>query len=283
MTLRWELNCSDADGERRQALVGSATVEVEATDMELIAAAEDSTSPGTIRMRCVPYGEPGPHWRGSVKFKAGCFKESLESLGKKETKAYIADDAHELNPTKLLANSLSNATRGTVTYTDKRDGLWADVVLPNTSAGRDVAELVGIGTIDSCSIGVLIEEYVSVRTQDDEEMEEMTITNAVNRETSLVARPRFEGAKVRKLRSDDDDDDNGEVTTSLYDAFSNKVDEAIALITALVASQHPSNHIQLVPDTAEDTLEATEIPDNVLPLPIRLARKHLNKGEDNDN
>ena len=273
MTLRWELNCSDADGERRQALVGSATVEVEATDMELITAAEDSTSPGTIRMRCVPYGEPGPHWRGSVKFKAGCFKESLESLGKKETKAYIAADAHELNPTKLLANSLSNATRGTVTYTDKRDGLWADVVLPNTNAGRDVAELVDIGTIDSCSIGVLIEEYVSVRTQDDEEMEEMTITNAVNRETSLVARPRFEGAKVKKLRSGEDTEDAEEV--SEYGKFCSKLDEAIALITELVASQGSL--------PAEDTLEATEIPDNVLPLPIRLARKHLNKGEDNDN
>ena len=278
MTLRWELNCSDADGERREALVGAATVEVEATDMELIAAAEDSTSPGTIRMRCVPYGEPGPHWRGSVKFKAGCFTDSLESIAKKETKAYIAADAHELNPTDLLANSLASgkATRGIVTYTDKRDGLWADVVLPNTNAGRDVAELVEIGTIDSCSIGVLIEEYVSVRTSEDEEMEEMTITNAVNRETSLVARPRFEGAKVKKLRSGEDAEEDD---TSEYAKFSSKVDEAIALIAELVASQQPSNHVQLVTDPAEDTMVSSEeTPDNVLPLAIKLARKQRQQG-----
>ena len=185
---------------------------------------------------------------------------------KKETKAYIAADAHKLNPTDLLANTMATgkATRGIVTYNDKKDGLWADVVLPNTNAGRDVAELVEIGTIDSCSIGVLIEEYVSVRTQDDEEMEEMTITTAVNRETSLVARPRFEGAKVKKLRSDEDDD--GEITASLYEAFSAKVDDAISLITALVASQQPQ--------PAEDTMEASDIPDNVLPLSMRLQRKH---------
>ena len=268
MTLRWELNCSDADGERRQALVGEATVEVEATEMELVAAEEGSTSPGTIRMRCVPYGEPGPHWRGTVQFKAGCFTASLKSIGKKETKAYIAADAHRLNPTDLLANSRSDAPRGTVTYTDKKDGLWADVILPNTNAGRDVAELVEIGTIDSCSIGVLIEEYVSVRTEKDEDMEEMTITAAVNRETSLVARPRFEGAEVKKLRASED---SGEDESGNAKSVAAKLDEALALITKLVESQQPAPQ--------EDTLEANEeVPDNVLPLPIRLARKHLQQG-----
>ena len=112
------------------------------------------------------------------------------------------------------------------------------MVLPNTNAGRDVAELVDIGTIDSCSIGVLIEKYESERAADSEEEDEiMTITQAVNRETSLVARPRFESAEVKKLRSDDDD--IGEVTASLFDAFSNKVDEAVKLIAALVAAQQP--------------------------------------------
>ena len=149
-------------------------------------------------------------------------------------------------------------------------------MLPNTTAGRDVAELVEIGTIDSCSIGVLIEEYVSVRTEKDEEMEEMTITNAVNRETSLVARPRFEGAKVKKLRSDEDDaeviDINAyaKITASVIAEHVVRVDEALAQITELVMSQG-------IPP-AEDTIEASEIPDNVLPLPIRLARKHLQQG-----
>ena len=146
--------------------------------------------------------------------------------------------------------------------------------------GRDVAELVEIGTIDSCSIGVLIEEYVSVRTSDDDEMEEMTITAAVNRETSLVARPRFEGAKVKKMRSNEDDaeviDINAyaKATASAIAAHASRVDEALAQITAIVAAQQ--NPPQAQP---EDIIEGNaQVPDNVLPLPIRLARKHLQQG-----
>ena len=60
-------------------------------------------------MKCVPYGEPGPHWRGFVQFAPGSFTDSLASIVGKDTKAYIAADAHRLNPTDLLANSLSNA------------------------------------------------------------------------------------------------------------------------------------------------------------------------------
>ena len=37
---RWELNCSSEDGEQRPGLIGAATVEVEATAMELVAAEE---------------------------------------------------------------------------------------------------------------------------------------------------------------------------------------------------------------------------------------------------
>ena len=96
----------------------------------------------------------------------------------------------------------------------------------------------------------------------------------------LVARPRFEGAKVKKMRSNEDDaeviDINAyaKATASAIAAHASRVDEALAQITAIVAAQQ--NPPQAQP---EDIIEGNaQVPDNVLPLPIRLARKHLQQG-----
>ena len=215
----------------------------------------------------MPYGEQGPHWSGTVEFEKGCFEESLKEIEAKEAKAYIAADAHMLDPLNLLANSLSEAVRGTVKYEDKDDGLYATVVLPNTSAGRDVAELVENDVIDSCSIGVFIHEYKSAEDPEDESIENMTITKATNRETSLVARPRFEGATVEKS----DNEENGADDKPAKNSTDVKLDRMLALLEELSATR-------TVEEPEPGLQGGTE-----LPLHLRLVRQHPNIGANHDN
>ena len=121
-----------------------------------------------------------------------------------------------------------------------------------------------MGTIDSCSIGVLIEEYKAEPNSEDPRKETMTITSAINREASLVARGRFDGAKVKRL--DATADEVGEATG--VEARLERIDATLAEITAFMISSEKGEEA--------DSVGGVET-DNVLPLATRLARKHQTK------
>lgn len=192
-----------AAAEKNTPLTGRQEVFLSTTGAKLQSAEEESTSPGVVRMKCVPYNDPGPHWRGTVEFAKGCFTESLERLENKEDKAYIFADGHMGRPDQILANSKADKVRAKVKFDDQDDGLYADVILPNTNAGRDIAELVGQGAVDACSVGVYIEAYSSKKPDPDSYEEDMTITQAQLEETSFVAFPRFEDTPVEMISEDE--------------------------------------------------------------------------------
>lgn len=192
MKTKWCFDNSDKTKDLHQG-AQTITCDMAVTDFR---AAEEGAGAGTVEMRCVPYDTEGPHWRGTVQFAKGAFTDSLKALAAKEEVAFIQADGHWSDTLGQVASSKSEANRGTVTFDDRDDGLYAEVVLADTTAGRDIYELVSSEVIDSCSVGVFINRYESA-LDEETDGENMTITEATLDETSFVTRPRFEKAKVK--------------------------------------------------------------------------------------
>ena len=187
----------DAVPEEEDGILGTQHLVCEAAVKDFKAAEDEDMSAGTVIMRCVPYGEEGQHWRGTVQFQQGCFEDSLSDLRSGEERAYIQANGHWSDTLEIVANSASQSDRGTVEFTDESDGLYAEVVLANTTAGRDIYELVSSEVITKCSVGVYIERYEAEKPDPDSYEENVTITKAILDETSFVPRPRFEKAEVK--------------------------------------------------------------------------------------
>ena len=248
-------------GEKDKGLCGSDRIFVSDAETSF-EAAEDDKSPGTMLLKCVPYNDPGPSYWGTVQFGKGCFEASLAAIEAKEEKAYIFADSHMGRPESILANSKNKGVRANVTFDDRDDGLYARVVLPDTSAGRDVAELVEQGAIDSCSVGVLIQEYTSRSRDDDSYDEDMTITAAVLEETSLVAFPRFENTEVEMTSEKEavvSDETKARFEAIVREAVSETVSEVLAEAIGEVIDATASEESEVDVEVREDAAEIINI------------------------
>ena len=127
----------------------------------------------------------------------GCFKESLKDLAAKDEIMFVQSNGHFSNTLEMVAASDSESDRGTVKFRDEDDGLYAEVELANTTAGRDIYELVSSEVIKKVSSGVYIEEYSAKKKDPDKYEEDVTITKAILDETSFVPRPRFHEAEAK--------------------------------------------------------------------------------------
>ena len=183
---------------------------------------EGAASAGRVLLKCVPYGVEGPHWRGTVQFKKGCFKDSLKALKAQEELMFIQSNGHYSRTLEMVASSGSTANRGTVKFEDKDDGLYAEVELANTTAGRDIYELVAAEVINKVSVGVYIEEYSAKKKDPDKYEEDVTITKAILDETSFVPRPRFDEAEAKIANNDQDGKHAGYEDDNMGDKLDDK-------------------------------------------------------------
>jgi HK97 family phage prohead protease len=111
------------------------------------------------------------------RIQRGAFKRSLQSR----------------NDIKLLWNhdtgSILGSTRaGTLTLTEDDRGLRATAKFPNTTLGRDTAELIRTGNVDSMSFGFSVPEGGDKWSQDGSER---TLVSVRIHEVSLVAFPAY--------------------------------------------------------------------------------------------
>ena len=236
---------------------------------------EGSASAGRVLMRCVPYNTEGPHWRGTVQFQKGCFTESLKKLKAKEEVMFVQANGHYSRTLEMVASSGSKADRGTVKFEDKDDGLYAEVELANTTAGRDIYELVAAEVVNKVSVGVYIEEYSAKKKDPDKYEEDVTITKAILDETSFVPRPRFDEAEAKIASNDQDgkhagyEDDNmgdklddkvhhGTIRMEMNaEKFMSKLDEVLAAVKSL--EQATSDEEQPEADPARGLALVAEI------------------------
>ena len=204
-------------------------------DADCSDASEEAGGPGVIVMRCVPYDVKAPAPWGQVQFAQGCFADSLEAISNKEQVAFIQGDGHRSDTLAIVASTDADGPRGTVSYEDREDGLYAEVVLADTTAGRDIYELVSTGTLRKCSVGVYIDEFKSSRPDKSSGKELRSITAAIWDETSFVPRPRFSEAEA-KVKSDAAPDVNVNVDMSAFMASQTEIKD---LLTELVQQSKP--------------------------------------------
>ena len=205
---------------------------------------EGAASAGKVLMRCVPYGVEGPHWRGTVQFKKGCFKDSLKALKAREEVMFVQANGHFSRTLEMVASSGSKADRGTVRFEDRDDGLYAEVELANTTAGKDIYELVAAEVVNKVSVGVFIEEYSAKKKDPDKYEEDVTITKAILDETSFVPRPRFDEAEAKIASNDQDgkhagyEDDN--MGDKLDDKNHHSDDRVVEVLYEILAAVKPA-------------------------------------------
>ena len=85
-------------------------------------------------------------------YSSGCFDKSLKSINNGTEVSFILGDQHRGDPLSTLAVTKPQWEPGALRYTSQREGLWAEVYLPNTTAGRDMATLVDLDVIAKCSV-----------------------------------------------------------------------------------------------------------------------------------
>ena len=255
MTTWYFIASEDDVAEDEDGILGTQHLVCEAAVKDFKAAEDEDMSAGTVIMRCVPYGEEGQHWRGTVQFQAGCFEDSLKDLESGEERAYIQANGHWSDTLEIVANSASQSDRGTVEFTDEKDGLYAEVRLANTSAGRDIYELVSSEVITKCSVGVYIERYTAEKPDPDSYEENVTITKAILDETSFVPRPRFEKAEVKVKQGGGHKKKNSASArpaghTIKLDVDTTGLDEALVKMKELIALE--KEHKDLTHEEAEE-------------------------------
>lgn len=115
---------------------------------------------GTIRMFAMPFGKPSDHpimatWR--AQFQPQAFEEWWGDLEAGEATCRVYADAHKGNPMEVLASSDVKEGAGSMslkrdTYKGQ-DGIVAEFIPADTTAGRDISNLISSGVINACSIG----------------------------------------------------------------------------------------------------------------------------------
>jgi hypothetical protein len=156
---------------------------------------------------------------------------------------------------------LGSTRAGTLTLSEDSHGLKVDGLLPNTSRGRDVAELLRRGDIDSMSFGFSVPQGGDSWSTDGAER---TLNSVRLHEVSLVAFPAYSSTagtvSVRGLdkvaqRSGIDADALADAMIKLEQGDDLTADEG-RLITQAVDSLVPAvEEVQAEPDTSEAMLE----------------------------
>ncbi|MDC8450812.1 MAG: HK97 family phage prohead protease [Nitrospira sp.] len=113
----------------------------------------------------------------------GAFRDSLRT---REVRALYAHDDHAL---------LGRTRNGTLELREDAKGLRFSLRLPNTTLGRDIAALVGDGTLSQMSFGFSVAKDGDAWTRERGQM--VRVLKKVNlSELSIVATPAYEETSV---------------------------------------------------------------------------------------
>lgn len=135
-----------------------------------------------------------PIWNFNEKMRTGAFKESLddESIIKK---SYFNHD-----PNIVLGNTENDS----VTFTDKKQGIWLDTIPPATQAANDVVVLVRDGYVNHASFAFTVTEEKWSGTLDNPIREIIKgvfheggpVSDAAYPQTSVNVRAMYQGLGI---------------------------------------------------------------------------------------
>ena len=184
---------------------------------------EENGNPKTMTLLCVPYNTPGPYWGGALEYKSGCFSEWLAS----DKNATIRASAHDNNPFYNLGSRSVGDAEGGATFWEDSRGLWAKVNLfQDDEVSKNAYKRVKAGTISTCSVGTIENEYV-IAGEGDGRITSITRCDAI--ETSLVSAGTERFAETEVTVSDvatgDEDNTISDMTEKEVFPFNMTIDE----------------------------------------------------------
>lgn len=177
--------------------IGGRTVEyrtVEVGPLELRVADED-TDGMSFRGYAAVFNSPSEPLPFTETIAPGAFRRSLNSG--REVRAFVNHDMGQ-----VLATTKNDSLR----LSEDDRGLLVEAQLPNTTAGRDLAELVRTGTVHSMSFGFSVPRGGDTWSEDrtSRELREV-ILHEVSVVTGFPAYPDTEGATVRTAETPADE------------------------------------------------------------------------------
>jgi HK97 family phage prohead protease len=212
-------------------------VRVNTTQFEVRAEGDGMTFTGYASV----FNSPSEDLGGFIEYVApGAFKRSLQS--RNEVKLLWNHDAGE---------PLASLRGGTMQLVEDEIGLKVTAQLPNTTRGRDVAELLRTKVIDSMSFGFNV-----IRDNWSRDGQTRTLESVRLFETSIVSFPAYSSttATVRSTPPTINADDLAEALLKLESG--EELDEASAeLITGVVNKLKSNPEVEEVIDNGLDLLD----------------------------
>ena len=212
-------------------------VRVNSTKFEVRAEGDGMTFTGYASV----FNSPSEDLGGFIEYVApGAFKRSLQS--RNEVKLLWNHDSGE---------PLASLRGGTMQLVEDEIGLKVTAQLPNTSRGRDVAELLRTKVIDSMSFGFNV-----IKDSWSRDGQTRTLESVRLFETSIVSFPAYSSttATVRSAPPTINADDLAEALLKLESG--EQLDEASAnLITEVVAKLKSNPDVEEVIDNGLDLLD----------------------------
>jgi len=174
--------------EAEQRRVGGRDVEfrtVETGALEIREAADESAAP-TLRGYAAVFDSPSEPLPFIETIAPGAFKRSLNSG--REVRAFVNHNTDA---------PLATTKNGSLSLGEDQRGLLVEMSLPNTTQGRDLAELVRSGVVHSWSFGFSVPSGGDTWLAADERQLREVILHEVSIVTGFPAYPATEGAQVR--------------------------------------------------------------------------------------
>ncbi len=92
--------------------------------------------------------------------------------------------------------AIARTSNGTLSVSEDDLGLWVEIDLPDTNAGRDIRESVRRGDVDQMSFGFTVREGGQIFSEDEDGMILRTLTDINLIEASIVTFPAYPDTDV---------------------------------------------------------------------------------------
>lgn len=157
--------------------------------LELRASEESDSSPGTLVGHAAVFNKRSEDLGGFFEVVApGAFKNSLSE----------GADVRALVEHRGGSNTLGRTTSGTLAVSEDRTGLKTEIKLPDTQAGRDVAQLVERGDLTGMSFGFTVRDGGESWEEDRDGIVLRTLHDVNLHDVSVVAFPAYPDTAIAK-------------------------------------------------------------------------------------
>jgi len=247
----------------------------------------NDVSPMSISVLALPFNDTYDFGHATVTFDRHAFDNTIRSVEQGDHYFYLAAGEHKLDAPNLLGRSDVAGGPGSVTAFIDDKGLWLMAELPRTQMGYDTYELVRTKVLTKASVGIEIEEQydqngdpINYSVSRENGQTHYTYQDVRLIETSLVARPAFEGTNVQSLDMSEEQGeqdepvelDDSSLTNSIFSEFMKLMDRHSELMVEYHTLRSQTE------GAITETEQASEVPEDV--SSVELAKEEVTSSTD---